>query len=379
MSVGATSEATRGIPQLDDRFHERLFENAGIAIFACDTDGLIRGASRAGRELLAAHVGETRGASERVWVRDLLPAEDHATLAQSLQTCISTREPLEFRTRLTAARETTEYAAWLTPLLAADGTVQGVAIWLHDITARVRVRRNLRKSERLNSLGAMSGAAAHHYNNILCGLATSLEFAMNMNTMTAMRRALQRTAEAVSRATELTQQLLAFAQADHRCADYCDLTEIVMYHFDEKEAWLRQHNVTVDFAWQPAPMLPVPREPLLLILRNLTENAVEAMPAGGRLSVTLAREGERSLRLTLTDSGPGLNPEQIEHLFEPFYTTRGELCAGGMRKAGMGLAVVYGLVSDLDGVVTAGNVPGAGARFDVVLPYPADAGAPPGA
>ena len=74
------------------------------------------------------------------------------------------------------------------------------------------------------------------------------------------------------------------------------------------------------------------------------------------LTVTLARRDEHSVCLSITDSGGGMDADNFEHLFEPFYTTKGELVSGAGRNAGMGLAVVHGLINEMQGTITASNV-----------------------
>jgi signal transduction histidine kinase len=241
-------------------------------------------------------------------------------------------------------------------------------VWFNDITARLQLRRSMRKRERLTTLGALAGSVAHHYNNLLCSIATSLEFALNMNTMSAMRRVLRRTADAAGRATQLTQQLLAFAQADHRMRDLADLTETVLQYFDEHKGDWVARGVKIELDWERIPFLPLPREQLLIVIDNLVRNAAEAMPTGGVLSVALRRRDENRAVLAISDTGPGISPEEMEHLFEPFFTTKGELATGDARRAGMGLAVVHGLVNEMHGTISASNAPGGGARFEIVLP-----------
>jgi len=364
MSVGRA----RGVsmpPQLDVGFFERLFDGAGLAVFACDATGRILACNPHGRKLFADRDG-CHGGDALV---NVLPEEDRAIFEEHLKSCVQTLEPLEFRTHLSVpGLHTTEYAVWITPILDANGSLQGVTVWFHDITARLQLRRSLRKRERLDTLGTLSGAVAHHYNNFLCSIATSLEYAMNLNTMSAMRRALRRTADAVARATRLTRQLLAFAQADYRAQDLSDLTETLLYYFDKNEPRLRQRHIRLTLNWEKIPTLSVPREQLLIILDNLVDNAIEAMPNGGALTVTLGRHEENGVRLSIADSGYGLSPEDMEHVFEPFHTSKGELASGELHKAGMGLAVVHGLVSEMRGTITASNVSAGGARFDICLP-----------
>jgi signal transduction histidine kinase len=120
--------------------------------------------------------------------------------------------------------------------------------------------------------------------------------------------------------------------------------------------------------WQVVPVFPIRRDQLLIVLGNLVENALEAMPGGGVLTITLARRDESSVSLSLMDSGGGIDPKHMERVFEPFFTTKGALGQGSGHNAGMGLAVVHGLVGEMHGTISASNVPGRGARFDIVLP-----------
>jgi signal transduction histidine kinase len=174
----------------------------------------------------------------------------------------------------------------------------------------------------------------------------------------------------VSRASGITQQLLAFAQADYRSSDLSDLTETFLIFFDDVEPSLAQRGIRLRVDWidSKIPCTAVLRDPLRIALGNIVSNAVEAMPGGGTLSVKLARRDADSALITILDSGGGLNEADMEHLFEPFHTTKGVRGSGEARSAGLGLAVAHGLVAEMNGSITAVNVPGEGARFDIVLP-----------
>ena len=360
MSTSAEGKAT-----LNSAFLELLFEGAGLAIFVCDPEGHIERCNALGRRAIE------RGPAEVRTLHDLLRKSDHARLNESIESLVHNGEPLEFRSRPAVFHgEPTEYAVWLTPAGWEQGRLVRIAVWFHDITARLQLRRSMRNQERLAALGSLSGSVAHHYNNLLCSIVTSLEYAMNMNTMTAMRRALRRTSEAAQRASELTQQLLAFAQADYRAIDRADLTELVLYYFDENEKRLETHGIALDLTWEVTPTLPLPRDQFLIVLNNLTNNAIEAMPDGGKLSVNLHRRDAEHVALTVQDTGAGIPPDHIDRLFEPFFTTKGELGAGPTRQAGMGLAVSHGLIREMHGAITVSAPPDGGARFEITLPIP---------
>ncbi len=350
---------------LDANYFEGLFRGSRLAIVACKADGRIIGWNAAAENLFENLVAGCEGQQ----VEGLFPVRDRLAVMTHLKTCVKTREPVDFRLEIGGTEaDPIVYATWWTPVLQPDGSMHGVALWFRDITQRVRLKHAVEKRQRLSVLGSLAGAVAHHYNNLLCGIVTSLEYASNMNTTTAMRRALQRTADAVTRAAEITGQLLVFAQADHRARAYSDLTEAVLYFFDENEERLRQKHIKLRLDWHRVPICPVPREQIIVVISNLVQNAIEVMPNGGTLTVTIAHRDATHVSLSITDTGPGIEPGVIEHLFEPFFTTKGVLASGPSRNAGMGLAVVHGFVSELGGYISAGNLPGAGARFEVVLP-----------
>lgn len=351
--------------QLDAAFFKRLFEGAGLPVFVCDPTGRILAWNELGERLFCNQHGD----AQQPDLRDMLPAERHSDLAEGLKTLAETGQPLEFRARIPAqGEEATEYATWLTPICDAQGGLQSVCVWFNDITARLQLRRSMRKRERLTTLGALAGSVAHHYNNLLCSITTSLEFALNMNTMSAMRRVLRRTADAVGRATQLTQQLLAFAQADYRMRDLADLSETVQQYFEQHQAELARRKIKLELNCERVPYVPLPREQLTIVIDNLTRNAAEVMPQGGVLTVALRRRDENAVVLSIGDTGRGISPQEMEHVFEPFFTTKGELGTGETHQAGMGLAVAHGLVNEMHGTISVSNVASSGARFDIVLP-----------
>ncbi len=367
--TAARTDTTRRCPEvLEATYFRRLFEDAGLAVCTCDPDGRLV-AWNTLAEMLFCEQGLTPGALN---VECILPERDRPTFRDRLAEVVRTRESTEFRTRLERPCGVREYALWLTPVRDDRGHLEHVTLWFHDITARIQLRRSIRSRERLTTLGALSGSIVHHYSNLLCSIATSVEYALNMNTLSATRRALTRAMEALQRATELTHQLLAFAQADRRADDMADLTETVLYFFDQQEPALQKRGIELDLQWQRVPSLPMPRGPVLSMLEHLVRNAAEAMPHGGTLRVRLGMDSRGRVSLCVTDTGPGIPPEHLDRIFEPFFTTK-QGPGDARRQVGMGLAVVYGLVNEMHGSITARNEPSGGACFEVVFPLPDDA------
>jgi len=370
MSGSQTSESCAG-SRLDAGYLHGLFHGAGLAVLACEPNGTLIACNPAGQALF--NVSDP--ISSRRHVAELFGESDRQAIVELVCACVQTLTPREHLIAL--GRDEIgprEFAIMATPVVEAGGELRGVALWLRDITERRRLQRKLKKNERLTYLGNLAGAVAHHYNNLLCSIATGLEYAMNMNTMAAMRRATQRAAEAVGRAAQVTRQLLAFARADYTASGLADVSEIFLDYFAQIEPLLARRQIRLELEHQPVPRRLLPREHLIMVLQNLVNNAVEAMPGGGRLVAALAPLGSEIICLSITDTGSGISPQDMEHLFEPFYTTKGVLGAGQSTNPGLGLAVAYGLVSEMRGTITAANVPGAGARFDILLAVePADA------
>ncbi len=345
---------------------EQLFEESAFPIVVCDARGIVLRSNEAARRLVCG----ADDLAHRPWTA-LFPSDARPAADERLRECIASGAAVEFQVRLGGTEvEPIVYAVQLAPL-ASLGGVRHVAVWLRDISPRVRLATALAKTERLGVLGKLSGAVAHHYNNLIQCIAMSLEYGLNMNTVAAMRRALARTAEPVRRAAEMTRQLLAFARADHRDADESDLTETFLMFFDEQEPRLRSRGIRLVLDYEGLPVSRVLRQPLRVVLENIVENAMDAMPAGGTLTATLNRRDEHSACISIIDTGAGLAQADMEHIFEPFYTTKGELGGGQSQRAGMGLAVAHGLVQGMRGEILPANVPGRGARFDVILPLAA--------
>lgn len=352
---------------LDAEFLRSMFQGAAVALVACAADGTIVASNSAAERLFSLPHGITPG----VPVADIFPAAERPRVNAALMQCTELRVPVDLELPLDADNAFRRIAAFLTPVTNRDAQLRGVAFSFREITSRLERQRQVQKQQRLTSLGALAGSISHHYNNLLTCLATTIDYADKMSTLSAMKKALSRATEPLQRASKITQQLLAFAQADHRHRDVADLTESVLLFCDEHEPQWRARHINLVLERADVPVLPVPRESIRVILNNLTDNALDAMPGGGTLTVALGQPDPSHASLAVSDTGAGIDARMMDRLFEPFQTTKGELgvCGPGQhRNAGLGLAVVHGLVRAMNGNITAANTVTGGARFEVLLP-----------
>src|SRR5688500_13963895 len=271
-----------------------------------------------------------------------------------------------------------------------NGQVTGMFGACHDITehqdseARQReteaqhlaIQQQFFEAQKLEAVGRLAGGIAHDFNNMLLVITGSAALLMSEKDDSDPEWAdLKAIDDAAGRASSLTRQLLAVARRQVFTVADVDLNAVVR----EMEDMLRRSlNDDVRF------VLRLEERPLVVradpgqlhqVLLNLAVNARDAMPQGGTLNLTTRadrdREGREIASVEVADTGVGMDADTLKHTFEPFFTTKGD--AG----TGLGLATVYGIVTQSGGWVEVASTPGRGTTFRVCLPRLASVIAPP--
>lgn len=346
----------------DASFLQAVLSSAGIALIAADEHLKVRLWNRA-----SAHVfGAASEAMLHTPLPALIPAEARAAAEQAFRRALDQRESsdLEFRYPDEHGRFR-ELAANITPLISPDGATRGVLLSARDITRRFEAERRVAESHKMNALGDMAGAVAHHFNNILGGITTTVDFALAAGDEGMLREALEKTAASSARAAHLVRGLLSFAEGDRRGDRTADIKDILHQTEQEFRERCMAGGIKLSVEVDSGIALQAPRLPMLTVLRQLIQNAIEAMPAGGRLSVGLGDELGRRV-IAVEDSGPGLPPEVLSRVFEPFFRAGEPIDATG--HSGLGLSIVYGIVRGLGGTIEASSKLGAGVRIRILLP-----------
>jgi PAS domain S-box-containing protein len=355
-----------GESQADEGLYRQLYEHSPVAAIATDRRFRIvtcnAAASRlmglSGEQVLGRHLVET------------VPQGRRKLLGRLLSRTAERQVISEFEVQLPGpGAKARDLMVVLSPIPGPDGASRGVAAWIVDETARKRLGERLVQAEKMASLGTLAGGVAHHFNNILGGVATFVDFALTSGDRQAMQRALQMTAEAAARAGRITQSLLTFAERDQRRADLADLTEVVLTFVHLVERPLEERRIRLHLDLHPVPIVPVETNQMHQILGNLLTNAEEAMPDGGTISINLDRVDDRIV-LAFGDTGCGIRPEHQPLVFEPFFTTKGLLAGGDQANPGLGLSVVHGLVLEMGGAISLESAPLKGTRFFISFPVP---------
>ncbi|HEV7574852.1 MAG TPA: ATP-binding protein [Caldimonas sp.] len=242
------------------------------------------------------------------------------------------------------------------------------------------------RASKLESLGTLAGGVAHDFNNVLAGILGYAEMAHDAaRAGSDQARHLDRVVEAALRGRALVGRILSFSRGAARTSTVFALQPVVEEALTLLSASLRPGVVLARALDAPGACLRGDSTQAFEAVMNLCTNAMQAMPDGGTLSVWLQRRrvvdsrilshsalaAGRYLALSVADEGTGIAAEVMEHLFEPFYTTRGDRSG-----TGLGLAVVHGVVAELGGAIDVESRPGQGARFTLYLPESADKPAP---
>jgi signal transduction histidine kinase len=243
--------------------------------------------------------------------------------------------------------------------------IQAVANVLGAVVARAReeeLEAQLQQSRRLESVGKLAGGVAHDFNNLLAVIQGYADFALEAATDEDQRRDLEELSKAATRGAELVRQLLAFSRRRPVDAVALDLAEIVR---DMEPMLRRTIGEHIDLrCWVASELPPTVIDPgqVTQLLMNLTVNARDAMPDGGQLTIQVT-EFENGVRLMVEDTGFGMSEDTVAKAFDPFFTTKPP--GSG---TGLGLATVYGIVSQAGGTVTLDSGLGRGTRVTIDLP-----------
>ena len=244
--------------------------------------------------------------------------------------------------------------------------------FIRDITERKQAEerekelaQELNLSSRLASIGQLAAGVAHEINNPLTGILGFSERLMRKSTAGETRRDLERIHSEAQRAARVVENLLTFARRREPKKEYLDINEILARTVELRAYELRTSNI--ELVPELAPSLPEivgDFGQIQQVFLNIILNAEQAMTEanrGGKLTIR-SRPGKGCIRVSFADDGPGIAAGDLDRVFNPFFTTRGE--RGG---TGLGLSACHGVVTEHGGRIYVRSKPGQGATFVVEL------------
>lgn len=282
----------------------------------------------------------------------------------------------QWRNRLTGERIPVLVGA--VTMGAREGEPASAGLIARDLRERMRLEEQLRQAQRQEALGRLAGGIAHDFNNLLTVMMGYASLALEGNLSEGLRRTISEILMAARRAAAITDRLRAFGRRQALHASAFDVNALI-HSMRGTSQKLVDDGVELDYELCQT-VLPVRADAAQLeqVLMNLVLNARQAIDGPGRIvvrtglasGVDAARE---FVKIEVEDSGSGIEPEVLEHIFDPYFTTRS---AG----TGLGLSMAYGIIKQSDGQIRVDSRPGRGSIFRVLLPVsgaPASAAAAP--
>lgn len=261
----------------------------------------------------------------------------------------------------------TTFVVIISPIRDESGQCIGASAGMRDITQRKRMSYELAMTRRMAALGRMSGAVAHHFNNILGGMLTSIDYVLASDSPRELRRTLRLLAQSIGRATRITNQLAAFAESENELVEWKALNPILDDFTERVGKIAKTAGVDIKTEYDAVDSDPYEAQRLMTVLDSIARNSIEAMGPGGTLTLSISKENDSAV-IRVRDNGCGIPDDLQEHIFEPFFTTKGELQSGEHDNIGLGLAAVHGLVGEMGGTIKLKSKVGEGTVVVIRLP-----------
>ncbi|MDB4982944.1 MAG: Sensor protein, partial [Myxococcales bacterium] len=286
------------------------------------------------------------------------------------------------------------WQCWVEPLRDPGGGIVGAIGIALDISERARLQKAVRdreahvvQADRLASLGTLAAGVAHEINNPLTYVFTNVSFALERlglvgdgqgaapsgrplaDELDEVRTALAEAQEGAERVKEIVRDLRAYSRAEDEAEKSVDIHRVLEWSVNMTMNEIR-HRARLVKALGPVPGVRATETRLGQVFVNLLVNAAQAIAEGHtadneiRIETSTDEQGRAVVRVS--DTGPGIAPDALDHIFEPFFTSKPR--GVGL---GLGLFVCHGLVKGLGGTLQAESKPGAGATFTVTLPVAA--------
>lgn len=252
------------------------------------------------------------------------------------------------------------------PVISSDDELGRLAVAISQMSHRISTQRDtIRHADRLGTIGTLAAGMAHELGtplNVVSGRAGLIKSGkLTPTEVIASAATIQSEAE---RMTTIIRQLLDFARQSPSPHEPIRLDDIVIRTCDLMRPLAQKVNVriTTEIPQQPV-QIEGDASQIQQVLTNLLTNAFAAMPAGGTATVTLDFDLNQRARIRVADTGEGIGAAEVEHIFEPFYTTK-DVGQG----TGLGLSIAYGIIREHDGDIQVESQPSKGTTFTITFP-----------
>ena len=341
-------------------YQAMLLDQTSVLLDSVDAQGCVVTWNRASEHLLGVSGSQAVGLRFGTEVGQALEAHQWEDLWRTLL-----RDGVVAREIVLLAADTSQIPLHLEGRLLRDGDdVRGAVFVGLDLRDRRALEQQILRSQKLAAVGLLAAGIAHEINNPLSGVVGYSKLLLGRDLPPAIREKVEKIAHSGERCRKIVEGVLLFSrQQDGGVRRVVDLRDLLDRVIAIGEYQWRVHNVRIIREHEESVPVFADADQLEQVMLNLLSNAVDAMPRGGTVRLSLRREPDGGARLTVADEGHGI-PEDIQaRIFDPFFSTK-EIGKG----TGLGLAISYGIVQDHGGDIVVESKPGEGARFTILLP-----------
>ena len=339
--------------------HERIVESIRSGLVTTDLNGQIYTFNKAAEEITGYQEETVRGKDASIFFGDMKGHINYALRALTdghgsprFETDCLTPEGLRVRLGFS-----------ISPLFSESNETTGMVITFQDLTQVRALEETSRRQDRLAAIGRMAASIAHEIRNPLAAMRGSIQMLRaEMDNDSAQTELMEIILRESDRLNRIITDFLSYARPRSLIQSRVDVGDLLHQTFSlmrHSPEILENQNIVEEL---PEDQLIVEADEgqLKQVFWNLSRNALQAMPQGGTLRAQLQRNSNNRLRISFSDTGSGMTPDQVEHLFEPFSSTTGG--------TGLGLSIVYQIIRDHGGTINVRSREGQGTTITIELP-----------
>lgn len=353
------------------RYTENLLITMSDGLLSVDHTGRVATINPAACRLLGVKQSVEKGGSVFELLEDALSLRSF--IEENLRDPVGT---VQHEIMVERGSETQVLLASCSPLWGKDGTLDELITNLHDITEFKKLEARIRQAERLAALGTLAAGMAHEIRNPLSAIKTFVQLLPRKVEKPGFLEKFNRTVpRELERINRLVSDLLELSREPKYHLTWVDVRSLIEQCVELFEGDFSENGIVFNSRFDPSlPCLRADADQLVKAFHNLLLNGVQAMAAGGELTVEVSVENDVSFSggagasvqqgwmcIRFKDTGPGIDSKDVKNIFNPFYTTKD---AG----TGLGLAITHKVITEHGGHVEVSSLPGAGTCFSVCLP-----------
>jgi len=339
--------------------HERIVESIRSGLVTTDLKGRIYTFNKAAEEITGYAAESVRGKDASIFfgemkdhIADSVRASDTGEVSPRFETDCFTSEGMRLRLGFS-----------ISPLFSEFGKTTGMVITFQDLTQVRALEETSRRQDRLAAIGRMAASIAHEIRNPLAAMRGSIQMLRSEmegdSSQTELMEIILRESDRLNR---IITDFLSYARPRTITQSQVDVGELLHQTFallQHSPEILKTQSIEEDIPLEPV-IAVADAGQLKQVFWNLARNALQAMPQGGTLRARVELNSHNRLRISFSDTGRGMSPDQVEHLFEPFSSTTGG--------TGLGLSIVYQIIRDHGGTINVSSLEGQGTTITVELP-----------